>query len=125
MPRANYRVTDAELDVLKRLWECPQQTIRELTLALYGEPTNSHIGTIQKLVQRLETKGLIERDRSAFAHAFSAKVSRETVAGRQLDELAKKVTGGSLLPFISHLVQARRLSPREKEEIRKLLGEGD
>ena len=96
-----------------------------MTIALYGEPTASHIGTVQKLIQRLEAKRLIKRDRSGFAHTFSPKVSQADVAGMQLDELARKVTGGSLLPFISHLVQGRKLSQKEREEIRKLLGEGN
>jgi BlaI family transcriptional regulator, penicillinase repressor len=125
MAKNNPHITDAELEILKLLWDSPGFTIRELTISLYGEPTTSHIGTVQKLIQRLEAKQLIQRDRSQFAHTFSAKVSQSDVAGMQLDELARKVTGGSLLPFISHLVQGRRLSPREKEEIRKLLGEGD
>ena len=123
MAARNPHITDAELEVLKLLWNKPGLTIREMTVALYQDPTNSHIGTVQKLIQRLEAKKLIERDRSQFAHTFSAKVSQSDVAGMQLDELARKVTGGSLLPFISHLVQGRRLSRREKDEIRKLLGE--
>ena len=125
MAKKTPHITDAELDVLKQLWDSPGQTIRELTVSLYGEPTSSHIGTVQKLVQRLEAKKLIKRDRSEYAHTFSARVSQADVAGMQLDELARKVTGGSLLPFISHLVQGQRLSQTEKEEIRKLLGEGD
>ncbi len=125
MAKKNSHITDAELDVLKALWDAPGVTIRELTVSLYGEPTTSHIGTVQKLIQRLEAKKLIRRDRSEFAHTFSARVSQTDVAGMQLDELARKVTGGSLMPFISHLVQGRRLSQKEKAEIRKLLGEGD
>jgi predicted transcriptional regulator len=125
MPKQIPHITDAELDVLKKLWASPGLTIRELTVSLYGEPTTSHIGTVQKLIQRLETKKLINRDRSEFAHTFSAKVSQADVAGMQLDELARKVTGGSLLPFISHLVHGRRLSQKERDEIRKLLGEED
>jgi predicted transcriptional regulator len=125
MAKTNPHITDAELDVLKQLWASPGLTVRELTVALYGEPTSSHIGTVQKLIQRLEAKKLIKRDRSEFAHTFSAKVTQADVAGMQLDELARKVTGGSLLPFISHLVQGRKLSQKEREEIRKLLGEGD
>lgn len=125
MAKKNPHITDAELDVLKQLWSSPGLTARELTVALYGQPTSSNIGTVQKLIQRLEAKRLIQRDRSEFAHTFSARVSQADVAGMQLDELARKVTGGSLLPFISHLVQGKKLSPKEKAEIRKLLGEGD
>lgn len=125
MTKANPHITDAELEILKQLWLSPGATIRELTIAIYCEPTTSHIGSVQKLIQRLESKKLIERDRSAFAHTFSATVSQADVAGLQLDELARKVTGGSLLPFISHLVQGKRLSQREQDEIRKLLDQGD
>ena len=124
MAKAVPHITDAELEILKRLWAEPGSTIRELTISLYGEPTNSHIGTVQKLIQRLETKKLVKRDRRHFAHTFAAKVSQAEVAGMQLDELARKVTGGSLLPFISHLVEAWRLSDQEKAEIQKLLNGG-
>ena len=125
MAKKDPHITDAELEILKLLWESPGLTIRELTVALYGEPSNSTIGSVQKLIQRLEAKKLIKRDRSQYAHTFSASVSQSDVAGMQLDELARKVTGGSFLPFISHLVEGRRLSRREKDEIRKLLAEGD
>jgi len=124
MKKSKSHVTDAELEILKLLWEQPGLTARELAKAIYRDTANSHIGSVQKLIQRLEAKRLIKRDRSEFAHRFSAKVSQAEVAGMQLDELARKVTGGSLAPFISHLVEACRLSDEEKAEIQKLLGEG-
>ena len=76
---------------------------------------------MQKLIQRLERKGYVRRDRSQYAHRFSAKVSQASVAGSQLEALARKVADGSLVPFISHLVEAKRLSEEEKEAIRRLL----
>lgn len=114
-------VTDAELQVLKLLWVTQPMTARQLTGSLYGEPTPSNIGTVQKLVQRLEAKGCIKRDRSAHVHRFSAKVTQAAVAGKQMEALAEKVSDGSFAPFITHLVQSKRLSKSEKEEIRRLL----
>jgi BlaI family transcriptional regulator, penicillinase repressor len=123
MPRPTEPIPDAELQVLKLLWTSESLTARELAEAIYGAADNSTVGTVQKLLQRLEKKGCVKRDRSQFAHRFSAKVSQTTVAGRHLEMLAKKVADGSLAPFITHLVQARRLSAQEKEEIRRLLEE--
>jgi predicted transcriptional regulator len=124
MPAGRLNITDAELDVLKQLWDAATElTVREITLALYGDPSPSNLATVQKLLQRLEAKQCVGRDRSSHAHAFVARVTPEAVAGAQLDALAQKVTGGSMLPFISHLVDKRRLSRREKEEIRRLLDE--
>ena len=123
MAKAKHSITDAELEVLKLLWPSEPLTVREITAALYGSPSTSNIGTVHKLIQRLESKGYIRRDRSEHAHRFSAKVTQAAVAGVQLESLAKRVTDGSLAPFISHLVQAKRLSDSEKEQIRRLLDE--
>jgi len=116
-------IPDAELDVLKALWPNEPLTAREIATIIYGVPSTSNIGTVQTLLQRLEKKGFIKRDRSRYVHRFSARVSQLDVAGSQLEMLAEKVCDGSLAPFISHLVQARRLSRKEKDEIRRLLEE--
>jgi predicted transcriptional regulator len=123
MPLPTEPIPDAELQVLKLLWAHESMTARELAEAIYHVADNSTVGTVQKLLQRLEKKGCVKRDRSQFAHRFSAKVTQTAVAGRQLDLLAKKVADGSLAPFITHLVQAKRLSAEERQEIRRLLGE--
>ena len=114
-------ITDTELEVLKLLWSSESMTAREMTKSIYGETTTSNIGTVQKLIQRLEAKGCIKRDRRAHVHRLCAKVSQAAVAGKQMEALAAKVSNGSLAPFISHLVQSKRLSEKEKEEIRRLL----
>jgi predicted transcriptional regulator len=116
-------VTDTELELLKALWSDEPLTARELAGRLYGEETVSAIGTVQKLIQRLEDKGLLKRDRRGPVHRFSARVTREEVAGMQLREFADKLSDGSLSPFLTHLVQAERLSKKDKQALRRLLGE--
>jgi predicted transcriptional regulator len=123
MPARTESIPDAELQVLKHLWAAESLTARELAEAIYRVADNSTVGTVQKLLQRLEKKGCVKRDRREFAHRFSAKVTRSAVAGRHLEMLAKKVADGSFAPFITHLVQAKKLSAEEKEEIRRLLEE--
>lgn len=116
-------VTDAELEVLKVLWEGKSLSAREITQQLYDEVNASSMGTVQKLISRLEAKRLVHRDRSDSVHRFNAVVTREDVAGMQLDEFAGKLSEGSLSPFVLHLVQAKRLSKKEKEQIRRLLAD--
>ena len=114
------KVTDAELAILKLLWERDPLTVREIREALYPEGTPSDHATVQKLLQRLEAKSAVVRDRSDFAHVFRAAVSRDSLAGQQLEALADKLTNGSLVPFIMHAVGSRKLSPQELHEIRSL-----
>ena len=114
-------VTDAELAILKVVWERESATAREIRDQLYPVGTPSDHATVQKLLQRIEKKGLISRDRSSFAHVFRAKVSRSTLAGQQLDAMAEKLTDGSMVPFLMHLVGGKKLSARERQELRDYL----
>lgn len=116
-------VTDTELSVLKVLWDQPSSTAREVAGSLYEEVNPSSMGTVQKLIARLEEKGMLARDDSQTPHRFEATLSREDIAGMQLEEFAGKLSEGSLSPFVMHLVQAKKLSKADKEEIRRLLDE--
>lgn len=116
-------IPDAEMEVLKVLWANEPLTVREITAAIYGNPSTSNIGTVQTLIQRLEKKRCVKRDRSQYTHSFSACVAQADVAGSELELLAQRVCDGSLAPFITHLVQAQRLSRAEKDAIRRLLEE--
>ena len=123
MKRDTPKVADAELAVLRLLWQKQPLSAREVTGILYADTTNSEIGTVQNLLKRLEAKGLLHRDRSRHTHSFTTTISRAEFAGRQLERMADKLTDGSLAPFVMHLVKGKRLSKKEKEDIRKLLNE--
>jgi len=118
-------VTETELDVLQALWQTPGATIRQLTDALYPRGTTSHYATVQKLLDRLEAKGYVRRDRHGAAHQFTATVQREELIGRRLQEMAEKLCGGSLTPVLTHLVRTKKLSDRERQELRDLIDELD
>jgi len=123
MPPDLYDVTDAELAVLQTLWEHGPSTIRQLADVLYPGGKAAQYGTVQKLLERLESKGYVRRDRSAMAHRFVAVVGRDALIGRRLREMAEKLCGGSLTPLLSHLLRAERLSPSERRELRAVMDE--
>jgi predicted transcriptional regulator len=123
MPASPLHVTDAELRVLKLLWEREPRAAREIAESLYSRLTSSEIGTVQTLLARLEAKGLINRDRSRHVHRFSAAITSAEFAGRQLAAMVDKLTEGSLAPVLAHLVQSHALSDEEKAELRRLLDE--
>jgi len=119
------RVTDAELAVLEALWEHGPATIRALTSRLYPRGSNSDYATVQKLLERLEDKRCVARDRTGFAHCFSPKVAREDLIGQQLENVAQKLCEGSLTPLLLHLVQATPLTTAQRAELRRMLDEGE
>jgi BlaI family transcriptional regulator, penicillinase repressor len=121
MPKKPRHATDAELAILKALWGAAPLTARALTEQLYPDAAPSDIATVQKLLSRLEDKGLVVRQRKPPAHEFTATITSDEFAGEQLEAMAEKLSDGSLAPFVMHLVKSRGLSPRERQEIRKLM----
>jgi predicted transcriptional regulator len=111
----------AELAVLEALWHSGPTTIRQLMLQLYPGGAAAEYATVQKLVERLEAKGCIRRDRSAFVHTVEASVARQQVIDLQLRDVAERLCEGSLTPLLMHLVQGATLSAAERAQLRKML----
>ena len=108
---------------MERLWEDGRLTARDLREQLYPDAARSMHGTIQRLLQRLEDKEFIDRDRDRAAHLFTPRIRREAYAAGRLEALADQVTGGSFVPMITHLVEERKLSDADMEHLRRLLEE--
>jgi predicted transcriptional regulator len=117
-------LTDAEFAVLEPLWREGPRTIRQLTAALYPQQSVSDYATVQKLLERLEAKRCVRRDRSQAAHVFRAVIEREALIDGQLQEIADRLCDGSLVPVLNQLVRRTRLSAKDREQLRKLLDEG-
>jgi predicted transcriptional regulator len=125
MARSPQDVTETELAVLQVLWDQGPATIRRITDLIYPEGGPAHYATVQKLLDRLEVKGFVRRDRTPPAHAFAAAVGRDDLIGRRLQAMAEQLCGGSLTPLLTHLVKARRLSARERQDLRDLIDDLD
>jgi len=123
MPPKQQHVTDAELKVLKLLWAGGRLTARAIRERLYPRGAESEQATVQKLLQRLERKGMVARDRSSFAHVFEAAVSQSDVIGSEIESLAAKLTDGSMVPLLMSAVESVELTPQQRRELRALLNE--
>lgn len=118
-------VPDAELAVLKVLWESGPASIREITDVLYPDGQTSHYATVQKLLERLRKRRCVSRRRVGRAHLFRATVERSDLIREHLRDAAEKLCEGSLTPLLTHLVAGRQLSRAEIEALRRLIDELD
>ena len=113
-------LANAELAVMELLWDDGKVTARQLRERLYTDQKNQH-GTVQRLLQRLEEKGYVDRDDDLPVHLFSATIGRDEYATGQLELLAGRLTGGSLAPIVTRLVEQKRISRSEIERLRAIL----
>ena len=128
MARPPQTVTDSELAILQVLWDRGSATVRDLSGQLYGrsaasQQAASQQATVQKLLERLEGKGCVRRDRGTWPHTFHPTIDRQDLIGRQLQQTADKLCDGSLQPLLSHLVKAVKLTPQDRQSLRELLEE--
>ena len=117
MPDQPFRVSLAELDVLQVLWEKRGTTLGEVHERLADRYAYT---TVQTLLDRLVGKGIVARDRRKRPAVHRAKLSRRRVARQYLDLLVDCVCDGPA-PLVMQLLQARRFTTDELEEIRRLI----
>ncbi len=121
MKRNQADVTDAELALLRALWDQGPATIRQLVERVYAQDGTSVYATVQKLLDRLETKECVVRDRSVQVHVFQAAIGRDELIGRRLRAVADSLCGGSLTPLLTQLVEGAKLTPRDRKDLRALI----
>src|SRR5260370_40019123 len=110
MARTPQDVTEYELAILQALWESGSATIRQLTDVVYPDGGTAQYATVQKLLERLERKEFVRRDRSGSSHVFSAAIGREELLGRRLQDTAGQLRGAWLTPPLQPPVRTRRVA---------------
>ena len=114
-------ISEAELAVLKVLWDMEQATVRELREQLKSQGTSWAHTTISTLLTRMEHKNLVERDPTGFAHVYSAVASRQNIVKQRLADLADEFCDGASAPLMLALVENQRFTKEEISQFRDLV----
>jgi len=121
MARIGREITDTELEVLRELWRRDEATIRDLTDAIYPDGGHSHYATVQSLLDRLQAKGFVKREKSGRVNRYRALVGRAELASRRLRATADALFDGAMAPLLTHLVDHAELEPEEIAALRDLV----
>jgi predicted transcriptional regulator len=93
-----------ELQVLKCLWSSPEPVdARGVHAALAARRIS--LSTVQATLERLHRKALLGRNKVGRAYVYSATVSRETLIGELIRNVAERLADGELEPVISGFVE--------------------
>ena len=114
--------TDAELTLLRVLWDRGPSTVREVHEVVERANPVGYTTTL-KLLQLMAEKGLVERDTAQRAHVYRPAVEREAVERRLVENLLERAFGGSAEKLVLHALSAKRVSPEELAQIRDLLNQ--
>jgi predicted transcriptional regulator len=112
------RPTEGELSILKVFWKRGPSTVREVQDAL-GQETG--YTTALKLMQIMAEKGLLLRNESERTHVYSAAVPESATQRQLVRHLLERAFEGSASKLVMQALAAKRASPDELAEIRRLL----
>ena len=114
------RPTDAELAILRVLWEHGACTVRQVHEALSRERPAAYT-TALKMLQIMTEKGLVRRDVSDRTHVYQPRLSEEQTQRQLVRDLLDRAFGGSSSKLVMQALSAKRATPEELSEIRRLL----
>jgi len=113
--------TKSELEILQVLWQHGPGTVR-----LVNDRLNEHKREVQyastlKLMQIMAEKGLLIRDESQVKHIYSPASEEYKTKSLLLDRFVDSLFDGSVSSLMLHLLDNKKTSQKELDEIRKLL----
>jgi predicted transcriptional regulator len=114
------RPTDAELAILRVLWDRGPSTVREVTEAIQDERGTGYT-TALKLLQIMTEKGLVRRNDSQRTHIYQAVQPAQVTQRQLVRDLVDRAFGGSAEQLVVQALSTRRASAEELNQIRKLL----
>ena len=114
------RPTDAELGLLRVLWQRGPSTVRQIhDVVSQARPTG--YTTVLKLLQIMTEKGLVRRDETDRTHVYEVCSSEEQTQRQLVRDLLERAFGGSSTRLVMQALAAKRATPEELAEIRRLL----
>ena len=114
------RPTDAELAILRILWDRGPSTVRQVHDVLALERQAAYT-TALKLLQIMTEKGLVERDERDRTHIYRARLSEETTQRQLVRDLVDRAFAGSASKLVMQALATKRASAEELRDIRKAI----
>jgi predicted transcriptional regulator len=115
---------ELEAEIMDEVWARGACTVRDVLDALNARnPTPRAYTTVMTVMQRLDGKGLLLRERAGRRDVYVAALSRDEYAqaraGAQVGALVDEYGDVALAHFARHMSQ---LDPKRREQIRRLAG---
>lgn len=119
---AHMSMTEAEWQVMERLWAQAPRTGRELCEELCAATGWSRSTTLT-LLRRLEEKGAAAAQSEGGVKRYRPCIPREEAAVQETEHLLERVYQGSVSMMVSSLVKKQTLSQAEIDKLYALLQE--
>lgn len=109
---------------MKIVWQKGEATVRDVYETLLEHRKIAYT-TVMTMMRVLEKKGYVKTHRENRAFVYRPTRPQRQVLRSMVREFVDRVFNGSAQPLLVHLVEDRRLSPQELEELERLIREAE
>src|SRR5512140_3242591 len=117
-------LTPQELEIMKIVWQKGQASVRDV-YETQLERRKVAYTTVMTMMRVLERKGYLKARRENRAYLYRPAHPQRQVLRSMVREFVDRVFNGSAQPLLVHLVEDRRLSKTELEELERLVREAE
>jgi BlaI family transcriptional regulator, penicillinase repressor len=117
-------LTPQELEIMKVVWQKGDATVRDVYETLLERRKIAYT-TVMTMMKILERKGHLKKRQQDRAFVYRPSRPETVVVRSMVREFVDRVFNGSAHPLMVHLVQDRRLSEKELEELARLIKEAE
>jgi predicted transcriptional regulator len=118
--RSALRPTEAELAILRVLWDRGVCTVRQVHDVLAPERESGYTTTL-KFIQLMTEKGMLTREEDGRTHLYRAAQPAEATQQRLIVDLLERAFGGSSGKLVIQALTAKPASDEELREIKRML----
>lgn len=115
-------LSKAEYDILRILWKCGAQSVREVHEHIQ-EAQNWAYPTTKTMLDRMAKKGLVKREKFHGLYLYTPIVSRPAGLARLVQFFANRVLEIEPDAVVSMFAHSQAITPEEMQELRQLLKE--
>lgn len=112
--KAKQTLTPLELEIMQVLWENGASTVTEVIPKLKAVLAYT---TVQTMLMVLLRKGKVKRTQEGRAFRYRPVVSRERASGNAVEDLVRRMFGGSAEALLMAMVDTRQISAKELERL--------
>jgi predicted transcriptional regulator len=124
MRPASATLTPQELELMKIVWQKGPVTVRDVYETLLERRKIAYT-TVMTMMRVLERKGYVKTRRENRAFVYRPARPERQVLRSMVREFVDRVFNGSAQPLLVHLMEDSRLSPKELEELERLIREAE
>jgi predicted transcriptional regulator len=124
MRRTRGVLTPPELEVMRIVWAKGEATVRDVYEALLERRRIAYT-TVMTVLRVLETKGYVKRQPAGRAFVYRPTKPEAVVVKSMVREFVGRVFGGAAQPLLLHLVEDRKLTSDELDELARRVRESE